>query len=75
MFNSTYNQTEDKGTDSVPNLRRDVGAELLQRGQESFELAELACPAGRGQLLTDGRVHHGANGGRGRCAAVDAGQG
>lgn len=47
----TYHEGQNKASDIVPNLRGDVIAKLLQRGQEAFQLAQLASPAGGRQLL------------------------
>jgi len=40
----------------VADARRDVGSELLQRRQESLQLAQLASTARRRQLLLLGQV-------------------
>lgn len=62
----TYHEGQNKASDIVPNLRGDVVAKLLQRGQEAFQLAQLASPAGGRQLLVCQRRGRG----RGRSVAV-----
>lgn len=47
----TYHQAQHQTADPLSDLGRDVVAELLQRGEEALELAELAGAAGRRQLL------------------------
>lgn len=47
----TYHQSQNKASDIVSNLRGDVVAKLLQRGEETFQLAQLASPTGGRQLL------------------------
>lgn len=58
----TYHQGQDEAADAVPDLGGDVVAKLLQRGQETLQLAELASPAGGRQLLVGQR--RGRGGGR-----------
>lgn len=62
----TYHQSQDKASNIVSNLRGDVVAKLLQRGEEAFQLAQLASPTGGRQLLVCQR----GGGGRGRPVAV-----
>ena len=47
----THHQAQDQRPDALPDLGRDVVAELLQRGEEALQLAELPGAAGRRQLL------------------------
>lgn len=61
-----YHQPQHKAADSLSNLRRYVVAKLLQRGQETFQLAQLASPTGGWQLLVRQRRGRG----RGRSVAV-----
>lgn len=62
QWRRTYHQGQDKAADAVTDLRGDVVAKLLQRGQEAFQLAELASPTGGWQLLISQR--RGRGGGR-----------
>lgn len=50
-----YHEGQDQTPDVVPDLGGDVVAELLQRGQEALQLAQLARPAGGRQLLVGQR--------------------
>lgn len=47
----THHQPQHQCAYTLPNLRRDVTAKLLQGGEETLELAELPCPTCRGQVL------------------------
>jgi len=54
----TYNKRKDEGADVIADAWRNVGSELLERGQESLQLAELASATCRRQLLLLGQVRH-----------------
>lgn len=47
----THHQPQHQGAHALPNLRRDVTAELLQGGEETLEFAELPRPTRWGQVL------------------------
>ena len=61
---TTYDKCEDEGADVFADAGRDVGAELLQRGQESLQLAQLTSSARRWQLLLLRQVRYLSAGGR-----------
>ena len=54
-----YHESQNEAPDTFADLRGDVGAKLLQGGEEPLQFAELTGPAGRGQLLRRGGVPHG----------------
>lgn len=60
----TYHQAQHQTADSLSDLGRDVVAELLQRRQEAFELAELPGAARGRELLI------GQRGGRGGARPI-----
>ena len=60
-----YHESENEAPDTFADLRGDVGAELLEGGEEPLQFAELTGPARRGKLLRRGGVPHG----RGRRGA------
>lgn len=60
----TYHQAQHQTADPLSDLGRDVVAELLQRRQEAFELAELPGAARGRELLI------GQRGGRGGARPI-----
>ena len=63
----THHEPQHQRAHALPDLRGDVTAELLQGGEEAFQLAELPRPAGRGQVLRGQ-----GGGGRGGRAIAEA---
>lgn len=71
VLGRAYHQGQDEGPDLLPDLRRNVVAELLEGGEEALQLAELPGTAGGGELL----VGQGGGGGGGRAVAEPLGGG
>ena len=53
---SAYHESKNEAPDTFADLRGDVGAELLQGGEEPLQFAELTGPARGGKLLRRGGV-------------------